>query len=122
MFKIALPVLGIVSSAKAEQFYCDQLGFRPKYAYRPDPGELDPCWMGVVRDGAQLVLSSFEGDGPPGSRVQIYVEDAAGLRAEFLAAGVKDISQLFDQTWGNLEFYLDDPDGNRLCFAQDKGG
>lgn len=122
MFKIALPILGISNSTNAEKFYCGQLGFRRKYVYRPDPAKLDPCWMGVVRDGAHLVLSSFDGDGPPGSRnVQIYVDDAAALRREFLEAGVRDVGELFDQTWGNREFGLVDPDGNRLGFAQDMG-
>ena len=79
--------------------------------------------MVVARDGARLVLSSFEGDGPPGSRnVQIYVEDAAAVRREFLEAGVPGVGELFDQTWGNLEFSVADPDGNGLGFAQDKGG
>jgi catechol 2,3-dioxygenase-like lactoylglutathione lyase family enzyme len=121
MFRIALPILGVASSVTAEEFYCGRLGFRRKYAYRPDPAKPDPCWLGVVRDGAHIVLSSFEGDGPPGTRAtQIYVDDAAALRREFLAAGVPDVSQLWDQSWGNLEFSVKDPDGNALGFAQDK--
>jgi catechol 2,3-dioxygenase-like lactoylglutathione lyase family enzyme len=121
MFRIALPILGVTSSATAEQFYCGQLGFRRKYAYRPDPAQPDPCWLGVIRDGAHIVLSSFEGDGPPGTRgIQIYVDDAAALRGEFQAAGVPDVGRLWDQSWGNLEFNIKDPDGNKLCFAQDK--
>lgn len=123
MFKIALPILGITDSARAERFYREQLGFQRKYAYRPNPSKQDPCWLGVVRDGAHLVLSSFEGDGPPGTRnVQIYVEDAIALRQEYVDAGVPGLSELQDQTWGNLEFGLADPDGNRIGFAQDKGG
>jgi len=121
MLKIALPILGVSKSAVAEAFYCGKLGFQREYAYRPNPHEQDPCWMGVVRDGAHLVLSSFESDGPPGSRgVQIYVEDAANLQREFRDAGIAGPEELFDQTWGNLEFNLVDPDGNQLIFAQDK--
>ena len=101
MLKIALPILGVSDSAVAEKFYCGQLGFRREYAYRPDPSKLDPCYMGVVRDGARLVLSSFAGDGPPGTRnVQIYVEDAAELRREFVEAGVSGVGELLDQTLG----------------------
>ena len=84
MFQIALPILGVAKSAVAEDFYCGKLGFRRAYVHRPNPEKADPCWMGVVRDGAHLVLSSFEGDGPPGSRgAQIYIEDAAGVQGEF---------------------------------------
>jgi catechol 2,3-dioxygenase-like lactoylglutathione lyase family enzyme len=123
MFKIALPILGISNSVITERFYCGQLGFKRKYAYRPNPSKQDPCWLGVVRDGAHLVLSSFQGDGPAGSRnVQIYVEDAAVVRREFLEAGVTGVGEILDQTWGNLEFGLVDPDGNRLNFAQEKDG
>jgi catechol 2,3-dioxygenase-like lactoylglutathione lyase family enzyme len=123
MFKIALPILGISDSAATERFYCGRLGFRLAHAYRPDPRRQDPCWMVVVRDGARLVLSSFQGDGPPGSRnVQIYVDDAAALRRELLEAGVTGVGEILDQTWGNLEFGVIDPDGNRIGFAQEKDG
>ena len=123
MFQIALPILGVSKSAVAEAFYCGKLGFRRAYAYRPDPERSDPCWLGVVRDGAHLVLSSFGGDGPPGSRnVQIYVEDAAALRRELREAGVEGLDDLVEQTWGNLEFHLVDPDGNRINIAQDRSG
>jgi catechol 2,3-dioxygenase-like lactoylglutathione lyase family enzyme len=122
MFQIAVPILGVRDSRATEAFYCGRLGFRRAYAYRPDPARSDPCWLGVIRDGAHIVLSSFPGDGPPGSRnVQIYVDDVAAVLAEFRAAGVDVEGDVLDQTWGNLEFNLTDPDGNRLNVAQDKG-
>jgi len=31
-----------------------------------------------------------------------------------------NIGKLWDQSWGNLEFSVKDPDGNGICFAQDK--
>lgn len=121
MFKVALPILGIKSSVTSEQFYCDKLGFQRIHAYRPDPQRSDPCWLVVRRDGATIVLSSFEPDGPPGARgLQIYIEDAAAVQRELRAAGVDVGDDLMDQTWGNLEFNVRDPDGNQLNFAQDK--
>jgi catechol 2,3-dioxygenase-like lactoylglutathione lyase family enzyme len=123
LFQTALPILGVSSSAAAEEFYCGKLGFRRAYVHRPDPEREDPCWMGVIRDGAHLVLSSFEGDGPPGSRgTQIMIADAAAVQREFREAGVEAGDELRDQTWGHLEFNVRDPDGNLLNFAQDKGG
>jgi hypothetical protein len=78
--------------------------------------------MGVVRDGAHLVLSSFEGDGSPGSRgTQILIDDAAEIQREFRNAGVV-CGELVEESWGHVEFNVDDPDGNRLNFAQDKSG
>jgi len=75
MLKIAHPIFGVTSSAKAEQFYCEKLGFRVKHLYRPDPKQLDPCWTVVIRDRVPIVLSSFQGDGPPGRNLQIYVHN-----------------------------------------------
>ena len=123
MFRQAVPILGVANTAVAEDFYCGHLGFRRAYAYRPDPEKVDPCYMGLVRDAAHLVVSSFGGDGPPGSRnVQIYVDDVAAIFEEFKGEGVSLLGEILDQTWGNLEFSLDDPDGNRLIIAQDRGG
>ena len=43
MFKLAIPVLHVSSSVAAEKFYCDCLGFRQKFAYRPFGGpDLNP--------------------------------------------------------------------------------
>jgi catechol 2,3-dioxygenase-like lactoylglutathione lyase family enzyme len=121
MFKLAVPILGVSKSEQAEAFYCDKLGFRRKFAYRRAPDKADPCYMGIVRDAAHLVISSFEPDGPPGSRtVQIFVEDVAVLRDEFISAGVGSVSEILDQEWGNLEMVVTDPDGNRIGLSQVK--
>ena len=122
MFKIAIPVLPVKSSERAESFYGEKLGFKRAYVYRPDSKSADPAWLGMVRDGAHVVLSSFHPDGPPGSAsVQFYVEDLVALQKQLAAVGV-DLgdAQVFDQDWGNLEFNLEDPDGNRINIAQDK--
>lgn len=120
MFKEAIPILGVASSEIAEEFYCERLGFRRLYAYRPKPAKPDPCYMGVGRDAVHIVVSSFEGDGPPGSRnVQIYVEDATAIYEEFKQAGVS-VGEIFDQTWGNIDFSFADPDGNSIIIAQHK--
>lgn len=118
MFKIAIPILGVASSVAAERFYCDKLGFRRKFAYRPDTANPDPCYMGLVRDGAHLVISSFDPDGPPGVRtVQIFIDNADALYQEYERAGLT-LGPLWDQEWGNREFGLEDPDGNHINFAQ----
>ncbi len=51
---------------------------------------------------------------------QLYVEDIAVIYEEFKQAGIQ-VSDMMDQTWGNLEFGFVDPDGNRLCIAANKG-
>ena len=59
MFKLAIPVLHVINSAAAEEFYCNRLGFRREFAYRADETKPDPCYMGLVRDGAWLAGWSF---------------------------------------------------------------
>ena len=121
MMKVAIPVLRVTSSAAAEHFYCAKLGFTKQFAYRPDPDKADPCWLGVVRDRALLRLSSFPGDGVPGGGVQVFVDDVDALYAEFRRSGAPGLQgEPIDQTWGNRELLVKDPDGNRLCFAEEK--
>jgi catechol 2,3-dioxygenase-like lactoylglutathione lyase family enzyme len=118
-FHVAVPILFVSSSAAAEAFYCTKLGFRKKFAYRPNASLADPCYMGLERDGAQLVVSSFAADGPHGGHgVQFYVEDADALYREYLQADLA-VGTLWDQTWGNRDFSMKDADGNRLTFSQE---
>ena len=47
MFKLAIPVLHVSSSAMAEDLYCTRLGFSQEFAYRPYGGQ-DP-WRRLTR-------------------------------------------------------------------------
>lgn len=122
MLKRAIPVLRVSSSAVAEAFYCGLLGFARRFAYRLDPARADPCYMGLVRDGAVIHLSSFSGDGVVGGVVFLTVEDVDALHAELVANGVAIHLPPTDQTWGNREMYVKDPDGNSLRFIQPAPG
>jgi uncharacterized glyoxalase superfamily protein PhnB len=121
VLKFAIPILHVGNSIAAEDFYCGQLGFRREFAYRPgDAG--DPCYMGVTRDHIRLHLSSFSGDGVAGGAVYLAVDDVDTLHAEFRAKGIVIDTAPVDQTWGNREMYVKDPDGNSLRFTQERGG
>jgi len=117
VFTLAVPVLHVKSSSAAEAFYCGQLGFRRDFEYRPVPDRHDPCYMGVLRDGAWLHLSSFPGDGAPGSVVYLLVDDLDDLYAELLRNGVFIDMEPTSQPWGNREMYISDPDGNSIRFV-----
>ena len=116
MFKSAIPVLHVSSSAAAEEFYCKSLGFSQKFAYRPFGG-LDPCYMGLIRDGAVLHVSSFSGDGVSGGVVFLVVEDVDNLHMELVAKRVQIDMEPTDQSWGNREMYVADADGNSIRFV-----
>lgn len=121
MLKLAIPVLHVSSSAAAEEFYCNRLGFRREFAYRFDDAKPDPCYMGLMRDGAKLHVSSFSGDGVSGGVVYLLVDDVDALHPELVARGVAIDLEPTDQTWGNREMYVKDPDGNSIRFVREGG-
>ena len=119
MFKAAVPVLHVSSSAAAEHFYCRQLGFEQRFSYRNDDSQADPCYQGLARDGVWLHVSSFPGDGVSGGVVNFEVNEIDRLHEEFKANGVAIELEPTDQTWGNREMHLLDPDGNSIRFIQE---
>ena len=120
MLKVAIPVLHVSSSAAAEVFYCDQLGFRQEFAYRIDESRPDPCYMGLVRDDVEIHLSSFSGDGVSGGVIYMLVEDVETLHVELVAKGVTIDLKPTEQSWGNLEMYVKDADRNSIRFVHDR--
>ena len=121
VFKLAIPILHITNSAAAVEFYCNRLGFCQEFAYRSDETLPDPCYMGLSRDEVRLHVSSFSGDGVSGGVVFLLVDDVDRLHEELLRKGVPIDLEPTDQTWGNREMYVKDPDGNSLRFVQAGG-
>jgi uncharacterized glyoxalase superfamily protein PhnB len=119
MLKLAIPLLHVPDSVAAEDFYCNRLGFRREFAHRAAEAKVDPCYMGVTRDGIWLYLSSFSGDGVSGGVVNLLVEDVDALHVELVAKGVRIDSGPVDQTWGR-EMYVKDADGNCVRFIGSK--
>lgn len=121
MFKAAIPVLHVSNSARAEAFYCKQLGFRLRSAMRAEEAQSDPCYISFSRDEVWLHASSFSGDGVAGGVVFLLVEDVDELHAELVAKGVVIDTGPVDQSWGNREMYVKDFDGNSIRFIQELG-
>ena len=123
MFKRAIPVLHVSSSVDAEHYYCIGLGFRRDFAYRPHETKMDPCYLGLSRDGVILHVSSFPGDGNrSGSVVNVLVDDIDALHTDLVARSIAIDLPPTDQTWGEREMYLRDPDGNQIRFTLDRAG
>lgn len=118
MLKVAVPVLHVSSSITAEEFYCKRLGFRRSFAYRIDDRKADPCYLGLIRDGVRLHLSSFSGDGVSGGVACFFVDDVDALYTEFIKNGVRIALTPTDQSWGNREMYVEDEDGNSIRFVR----
>jgi catechol 2,3-dioxygenase-like lactoylglutathione lyase family enzyme len=115
---LTVPVLLASDIGRAERFYCGRLGFTRDWIYQPHAELADPGFMGLSRGDARLHVSSFRGDGVFGSVVSFYVDDVDALFAEYRSGGVEVDLEPIDQTWGNREMYLRDPDDNKLRFIQ----
>jgi len=93
-----------------------------------DDNVADPSFHTVVREGSTLFLSSHSGDGIYGQAVVIAVDDVDAVCRKFRERGLHTPGNPdapeevhagpVDQTWGTREFYVRDPDGNSLRFAQ----
>lgn len=130
-----VPELSVRDLATSLRFYCDLLGFHPRYT-RSDEG-----FAYLDRDGAELMLDQLGlgrdfdpalRDLPPpygrGVNLQIRCASVAPLLAALADAGIalhlppedrwyrRDRDQV-----GNRQFIVADPDGYLLRFYQDLG-
>ncbi len=117
MIQSAIPVLSVTDSRRSEEFYCNMLGFQRLFAYRPDPGKDDPCYLGMARDGVTLHLHSFKPERAGKTDAFLWVEDVDQLYQELISRGVIFVIPPTDQIWGDRETHVRDPDGNALCFG-----
>ncbi len=122
MITSAIPVIAVSDSLRSEDYYCRVLGFEKRFAYRTNPSKNDPCYLGVVRDGVWLHLQSFKPERAGMTDAFLWVSDVDALYAEFAARGAVIPLPPTDQTWGNRETGIRDPDGNVLVFASKPKG
>jgi len=120
MIKI-IPVIKCSNIENSVAFYTDILDFKVKYDYPPGFPVID-----IVKEDADLQLSTMCGDKPFGSSAIVRIDDVDGLFNKFIERGLDTSGKKnspvhqgpLDQTWGIREFYVDDPDGNTLCFGR----
>jgi Glyoxalase/Bleomycin resistance protein/Dioxygenase superfamily len=108
--------------------YRDKLGFQ----YERFWGE-PPCLCMVYRSGVVIMLAQLEKTGvmrpnrivdPEGGAwdAYIWIDNADALHAEFMSKGVKIARGICDQPYGCRDFEVDDCNGYRLCFGQNREG
>jgi len=115
------PLLLVSDLQRSIDFYCDKLGFVEPAVYG-DP----PCFAMLNRDGFDLMLSLAEDPvriRPHGPEWAIYVSvaDVAAEIAALTAAGVRLDQGPNDTFYEMREIEVLDPDGHRICLAQDMG-
>ena len=120
-----VPVVKCSDLSRSIRFYTEVLDFERKW-----PGYADTETANgvahLVKAGAELQLSRHAGDGVFGSLQRVFVDDVDERYRTFRARGL-DTTQRpespihtapVDQTWGNRELYVKDPDGNSIRFTQ----
>jgi catechol 2,3-dioxygenase-like lactoylglutathione lyase family enzyme len=105
----AIPVLRVVDASAAAAWY-ERLGFSEDWRHQYEPGF--PWFISIsAPGGATLFLSEHAEDAPPGGTVYLVVHDIAEMARSCGTAAT-------EQPWGDLEFTVQDPDGNRLRVGQ----
>jgi catechol 2,3-dioxygenase-like lactoylglutathione lyase family enzyme len=119
-----VPILKCRDVQRSITFYTGTLDFTVASIYSTDDGRFHYCR--IVRQDAEIHLSTFPGDGVFGTDVYLYVEEVDTLFNLYRGRGLGNRTKpdspvhqgLVDQTWGMREFYVDDPDGNTLRFGE----
>lgn len=113
-----VPLLFVNHIQESVRFYEQQLGFRTVEWAAPEHG---PWWCRIARGGAELMLQSICDEdrpvAPRGGGVVFYIHcsSADAVYAELTTRGLR-IDPPQTAYYGMRQFYLEDPDGYRLCF------
>lgn len=118
------PLLVVANLQRSIDFYANKLGFVDPSVH----GE-PPCFAMLNRDGFDLMLSLAESpdlvrpNGPSGVwDIYLSVADIADEIAALAAAGITIDKGPTDMFYQMREIEVIDPDGYRLCLAQDISG
>ncbi|HSD38070.1 MAG TPA: glyoxalase superfamily protein [Rhodocyclaceae bacterium] len=115
--KPAIPVLRIFDVDLAKAFYVDWLGFTLDWAH--EFGPTFPKYLQVSRDALILHLSEHYGDGSPGAKLLINLDDVDSLHAELATRPNPRMRPGVEVApWNARVMEVIDPFGNRLVFNQ----
>jgi len=120
----AIPLMKAIDMDQSIDFYTRVLDFEVEGRW---PSTGSPSFANLRRDKIFVQLSTHSGDGVLGSVATIVVEGIDDLFKKYLSRGLdtrgRENSPVhqgpIDQTWGWREFYITDPSGNTLRFAQE---
>lgn len=105
-------------------FYTNFLDFKVVQAPDPDPESFMSMYAYLKREESFIHLSQHAGDGVFGNVIYVQVKNIDAIYSTFLNNGLKIqdkpgiTMEPVEQTWGMKEFYVADPDGNRIRFGQ----
>ena len=116
-----MPVLAVKDVDASIAFYCDRLGFGHDFSV-PGPDGVN-MFAGVTLGQASFGLNHDpeNATGGKGVTFMVYVPDETDLDAyygEVQAKGVKIVSEIKDEYWGDRVFVINDLDGYELCMCK----
>jgi uncharacterized glyoxalase superfamily protein PhnB len=104
---------------QALAFYEERLGFECDFVY-------EDFYASVSRDGATIhlkcapKLQAERSSRRAEEHLDAYlaVSGVQELHDEFVRRGARVMKPVEQQPWGQRDFYIEDPDGNILCFSE----
>jgi hypothetical protein len=112
-----IPLFRIFDYAMAVAFYRDWLGFTIDWEHRFSPTA--PRYLQISRDSAVIHLTEHFGDGAPGAKVLIHIDDVEALHAELTSRPNPNMNpSVVHAPWNAKILEVIDPFSNRLCFNQ----
>lgn len=111
-FSHPTPELPVEDVERAQQHYCDVLGFRVSWLS-------DGKEMGAVsRDDAAIFFRKRNRPFEPAIN-WVFAEDIDGMYEDLQSSGARIIEPLETKPWGLRQFTVEDIDGNRFYFHCD---
>jgi PhnB protein len=119
-----MPIITVDSVDEIYRFYTEKLGFQHVMGVVGKDGGLDI--VTVVRSGVRIMFGrpqqQLSGTAPSSEKrpVEIYiqVEDVDAYHDQLKGAGIRIVSPLTAQWWGDRTFTIQDPYGYQLWFYQ----
>jgi catechol 2,3-dioxygenase-like lactoylglutathione lyase family enzyme len=106
---------------RAIAYYCDKLGFELDFNY-------ESFYASVTRDGFAIhlkcapKLAEYREYRKQNEHLDAYISVSGirGLFSELETRGAQVTKPLEERPWACVDFYVEDPDGNVLCFSEQK--
>ena len=104
---------------RAIAYYRDKLGFELEFVY-------ESFYAAVTRDGFAIHLKCAPKSAADREHrkqnehldAYIAVCGIRGLFSELQTRGAQVLKPLEERPWGCIDFYVEDPDGNIVCFSE----
>lgn len=102
---------------RTKEFYLEFLGFRIDWEHRFER-EL-PLYLQISLGSVRLHLSEHYGDGSPGAKIFINMEELSEYRETLITKRARFARpHLVEEPWGGTTMTVHDPSSNRLVFSQ----